>query len=264
MTTVLATYNIKGGVGKTSAAVNLAYLAAAEGAQTLLWDLDPQGASTYLFRIKPKVRGGGRKLVRLKSDVAGLIKGTDHEGLDLLPADFSYRHMDLALDSFKRPTRRLARVLEPLYGDYDYVFLDCPPSISLVSESVFEAADALLVPIIPATLSSRTFEQLEELLDAGRYGGARSDGVPEGPLILAFFSMVDARKRLHREVMERLRERWAGVLEAVIPASAEVERMGLKRGAVVSYAPDGKAALAYRALWSDVRVRLGEYPSPSR
>ena len=264
MTTVLATYNIKGGVGKTSAAVNLAYLAAREGAQTLLWDLDPQGASTYLFRIKPKVRGGGRKLVRLKSDVAALIKGTDHEGLDLLPADFSYRHMDLALDGFKRPTRRLARVLEPLRGEYDYVFLDCPPSISLVSESVFEAADALLVPIIPATLSSRTFEQLEELLDGGRAAGGRPPGHSAGPLILAFFSMVDGRKRLHREVMDRLRGQWAGVLEAAIPASAEIERMGLERDVVASYAQAGKAALAYRGLWSDVRRRLADYPSPSR
>ena len=77
--------------------------------------------------------------------------------------------MDLALDSFKHPTRRLARVLEPLRDEYDYIFLDCPPSISLVSESVFEAADALLVPIIPATLSSRTFEQLAELAE-GRAG----------------------------------------------------------------------------------------------
>src|SRR5580698_8925938 len=161
---VLATYNIKGGVGKTSAAVNLAYLAARGGARTLLWDLDPQAASTFLFRVKPKVRGGAGKLVRLKSEVSELIKGTDYERLDLLPADFSYRHMDLALDSFKRPTRRLEKVLAPLADDYDYVFLDCPPSISLVSESVFEAADALLVPIIPATLSARTFDQLAELV----------------------------------------------------------------------------------------------------
>ena len=98
MSRVLATYNIKGGVGKTSAAVNLAYLAARGGARTLLWDLDPQGGSTYLLRVKPKVRGGGRKLVRGKSAIDALIKGTDYDGLDLLPADFSYRHMDLALD----------------------------------------------------------------------------------------------------------------------------------------------------------------------
>jgi chromosome partitioning protein len=252
VSTVLATYNIKGGVGKTSAAVNLACLAASDGAATLLWDLDPQGASTYLLRIKPKVRGGGRKLIRLKSDVEALVKGTDHEGLDLLPADFSYRHMDLALDGFKRPTRRLGLVLEPLRGEYDYVFLDCPPSISLVSESVFEAADALLVPIIPATLSSRTFERLEELL-----GGTRSSG----PLILAFFSMVDRRKRLHREVIEQLRGQWADVLDTEIPASAEIERMGLKRAVLVSYAPRGKAASAYQQLWSEVRCRLDGFRS---
>jgi chromosome partitioning protein len=248
---VLATYNIKGGVGKTSAAVNLAYLAARDGARTLLWDLDPQGASTYLFRVRPKVRGGVRKLIRRTSEVDQLIKGTDFEGLDLLPADFSYRHMDLALDAAKHSTDRLARVLEPLRREYEYIFLDCPPSISLVSENVFEAADVLLVPIIPATLSSRTFEQLEELLGSGR----------SGPQIMAFFSMVDRRRRLHREVTAQLREQWPDVLGTEIPASAEIERMGPERAVVASYAPGGKAALAYRSLWEEVRGRLDEYAS---
>jgi cellulose biosynthesis protein BcsQ len=241
---VLATYNIKGGVGKTSAAVNLAYLAARDGFRTLLWDLDPQAASTYLFRVKPDVAGGVRKLMRLKTPVAGLLKGTDYPGLDLLPADFSYRHMDLALDNFKRPTRRLARVLEPLADEYDYVFLDCPPSISLVSESVFEVADALLVPIIPATLSSRTFDQLEPL-------------VADGPQVLAFFSMVEARKSLHREVMGRLRRiHRLTLLGAAIPSSDDVERMGVEREPVATFAPGTRAAFAYEALWLDVRLRL--------
>jgi chromosome partitioning protein len=244
---VLATYNIKGGVGKTSAAVNLAYLAARDGFRTLLWDLDPQGASTYLFRVRPRVKGGARKLVRGKSDVDALIKGTDHDGLDLLPADFSYRHMDLALDATKRPTSRLARVLAPLAGEYDYVFLDCPPSISLVSESVFEAADALLVPLIPATLSSRTFEQLQELVD-GQVGG---------PRVLAFFSMVDARKRLHRDVMERLAGERPEVLRTAIPSAADVERMGVHRTVVAQFAPRSRAAAAYEELWREVRDRVG-------
>jgi len=243
VTRVLATYNIKGGVGKTSAAVNLAYLAAKRGARTLLWDLDPQGASTYLFRVKPKIRGGGRKLVRGRSEVARLIKATDYERLDLLPADFSYRHMDLALDSIKQPTARLARVLGPLRRDYDYIFLDCPPSISLVSESVFEAADALLVPIIPATLSSRTFEQLAALVEGG-------------PQVLAFFSMVEVRKSLHREVMAKLRATHVTMLGAAIPSSDEVERMGLERKTVYEIAPNGRASLSYQALWWDVQRRL--------
>jgi cellulose biosynthesis protein BcsQ len=244
---VLATYNIKGGVGKTSAAVNLAYLAARDGYRTLLWDLDPQGASTYLFRVKPKVRGGAQKLVKLKSGVDGLIKGTDFEGLDLLPADFSYRHMDLALDGFKHPTRRLARVLAPLADNYDYVFLDCPPSISLVSESVFEAADALLVPIIPATLSARTFAQLDGIVSDG---GGRVQ-------VLAFFSMVEVRKSLHRQVMARVRAEHAfQMLGAAVPSADEIERMGEERGVVAAFAPQSHGAMAYEALWWDVRRRL--------
>jgi cellulose biosynthesis protein BcsQ len=246
MSTILATYNVKGGVGKTSAAVNLARLAAAEGARTLVWDLDPQGASTYLFRVKPKVRGGGRKLVRGSSDVDALIKATDHEGLDLLPADFSYRHMDLALDGTNRPTGRLAEVLAPLDGEYDYTFLDCPPSVSLVSESVFVAADVLLVPIIPATLSSRTFDQIERLLDG------------DGPQVMAFFSMVDRRKHLHLEVMEQLaRERPTALLRTAIPTAAAVERMGAERRPIADFAPRSPAARAYAALWDEVRARLG-------
>jgi len=255
-TRVLATYNIKGGVGKTSAAVNLAYLAAQAGHQTLLWDLDPQGASTYLFRVHPKVKGGARKLIRLRTLAGEHVKGTDHERLDLLPADFSYRHLDLALDTFKRPTRRLARVLEPLMSEYDYVFLDCPPSISLVSESVFEASDALLVPVIPATLSSRTFEQLEELAARGKIG--RAGGVAGGGIqILAFFSMVNIGSSLHRQVMSRLRKvHHLEMLGAAVPFSDDVERMGEERNPVAVYASTSAGAVAYQALWWDVQRRL--------
>lgn len=250
MSTVLATYNIKGGVGKTSAAVNLAYLAARDGARTLLWDLDPQGGSTYLLRVKPKVKGGGRKLVRGKSNVDALIKGTDFDRLDLLPADFSYRHMDLALDATKRPTRRLGRLLAPLAGDYDYVFLDCPPSISLVSESVFDAADALLVPLIPATLSSRTFRQLNDVL--GSDGGGRSR-------VHAFFSMVDGRKRLHREVIEGLSGDPA-IMETSVPAASDIERMGRHRAPLALFAPRSRAAQAYESLWAETCRRIGAGP----
>jgi chromosome partitioning protein len=251
MTRVLATYNIKGGVGKTSTAVNLAYLAASSGAQTLLWDLDPQGGSTYLFRVKPRVKGGARKLVRGKSDVDTLIKGTDYERLDLLPADFSYRHMDLALADTKRPTLRLARVLEPLREEYDYVFLDCPPSISLVSEGVFEAADVLLVPLVPATLSSRTFDQLRDIVGNG--GGS--------PQVLAFLSMVDGRKRLHRDLTQSLQADYPEVLRAGIPTASDVERMGAYRTVIEQFAPRSRAAQAYRDLWSEIGQRLGGAPA---
>jgi chromosome partitioning protein len=242
---VLASYNIKGGVGKTSAAVNLAYLAAREGAPTLLWDLDPQGGSTYLLRVKPKVKGGGRRLVQGKTDAAARIKGTDYELLDLLPADFSYRHMDLHLGDAKRPERQLSRVLAPLAGDYEYVFLDCPPSISLGSESVFEAADALIIPLLPAALSARTLDRIDEV-------------VGSETLRLAFFSMADTRKRMHRDVMAQFAaERPDEMLQTVVPMSADVERMGQARAPLEEFAPHGRGSVAFRDLWKEIRERLG-------
>jgi cellulose biosynthesis protein BcsQ len=245
---VVATYNIKGGVGKTSAAVNLAALAAGDGLRALLWDLDPQGAASFLFRVRPKVKGGGRKLVRGRSEITELLRGTDVEGLDLLPADFSYRYMDLALDQAGKPTRRLRKVLAPLARHYDLAMLDCPPSISLVSESVFDAADALLVPLIPSTLTLRTFEQLDQFVAAE---------VDRRPQLLAFFSMVDGRKRLHREVVAGLPDGRDDVVRSIIPAATEVELMGVERSPVVVHAPRSRAAKAYRSLWDELRGRLG-------
>jgi chromosome partitioning protein len=244
---VVATYNIKGGVGKTSAAVNVAALAAADGLRTLLWDLDPQGAASFLFRVRPKVRGGGRQLVRGRSDITGVLRGTDVEGLDLLPSDFSYRHMDLVLDESGKPIRRLGKVLAPLGEHYDLALLDCPPSISLVSESVFDAADTLLGPLIPSTLTLRTFEQLGEFLDE----------VDRRPDVLAFFSMVDRRKRLHRQVVEALPAGRGDIAAAIVPAATEVELMGVDRAPVVVRAPRSRGARAYTALWAELRERLG-------
>ena len=240
---VVATYSIKGGVGKTSAAVNVAALAAREGLRTVLWDLDPQGAASFLFRVEPKVKGGAGKLIRGKREPLAVMKGTDIEGLDLLPADFSYRHLDIQLDKRKKPLEGLARVLAQLADGYDLAILDCAPSISLVSESVFSAADLLLVPLVPSTLAVRTLDQLREFL-AGLPGRA--------PEVLPFFSMVDRRKKLHKELVATL----PGVAAAAIPNASQVELMGLRRAPLVVTAPRNPAALAYAALWEELRAAL--------
>ena len=246
---VLATYNLKGGVGKTATAVNLSYLAARDGLSTLLWDLDPQGAATFTFRIKPRVKGGSKALVGRATPIARAIKGTDFDGLDLVPADFSYRNMDLHLDARKKPVRRLRRVLAPLADEYDVVILDCPPSISLVSESIMDASDLLLVPLIPATLSLRTFGQLNEFL-AGFDGRA--------PQVLGFFSMVDRRKRMHRDVVAAPQPVLTGatIAKTVIPSLAIIERMAEVRAPVTATAPRSIAAMCYGDLWSEVRATL--------
>ena len=242
---VVATYSIKGGVGKTSAAVNLGALAAQDGLRTVIWDLDPQGAASYLFRVEPKVKGGSKQLIRGKREPLAVMKGTDIEGLDLLPADFSYRHLDIQLDKRKQPLQGIARVLAQIEDEYDLAILDCPPSISLVSESVFAAADLLLVPLVPSTLSARTYEQLQTFLASGPAPAVE---------VLAFFSTFDRRKNLHKELMTTL-----PAAAAAIPNASAVEQMGLRRAPLVTTHPRSPAALAYGELWAELRraISLG-------
>ncbi len=262
MTRILATYSIKGGVGKTTTAVNLAYLSAKEGSRTLLWDLDPQGAATYLLRIKPKIKGGGKSLIRGRSELERLVRGSDFEGLDILPADASYRHMDLHLARTKRPTQQLARVLAPLRHDYDLIILDCPPSLSLVSESVFRAAATLIVPMIPAPLPARTLDQLEQFLGDGgsdilkRRAAKPAKGHPR-PRTLAFFTMVDKRRRLHRDILEQLVGSRPEVLFTTVPSTTALELMGVKRSPLEDFQPRSPAAQSYRDLWQEINTKLG-------
>jgi chromosome partitioning protein len=248
---IVASYNIKGGVGKTTTAVNLAYLSARAGRRTLLWDLDPQGAATYLFRVKPRVKGGGGRLVRGRRPMDDSVKGTDFPGLDLLPADFRYRRMDLDLSragGTKKATGTLARLLGELADQYDIIFLDTPPSLSLVSENVLRAAHIVLVPIIPTVLARRTFDQLVDFL--ATFDGRR-------PTVHGFFSMADQRKSLHRELIATLPAERTDVSPLAIPALSLIEQMSVERAPLAVYAPHSPAARAYDKLWDELTDLLG-------
>jgi len=227
----------------------------AHGARTLIFDLDPQGAASYYFRAAPKVRSRGKSLVRGKVDVREAITPTDFPGIDLIPSDFSFRNLDVVLDAAKDPGRSLARVVRPLTKRYDHVFLDCPPSISRLSENVFNAADALLVPIIPTTLSLRALDQLDGFL------ARRAE---RSPLVLPFFSMVDGRKRLHRELIEDLCLAHPDILRTAVPSATAVERMGAHQAPVASFDRRSPAVKAYAGLWDEVLARLADRPARSR
>lgn len=244
---IVALYSIKGGVGKTSSAVNLAFISACNGYRTLVWDLDPQGASSYYFRIKPKVKGGSKDLIAGKRELDGLIKGTDFENLDLLPSDFSFRNLDLVLDAKKKPTHQLKKLLKPLAEEYDFIFLDCPPNISLLSEAVFETSDILLSPIIPTTLSLRTLEQLERFIEDNKLNNLE---------LIPFFSMVDRRKKMHLDIMGNLIKSHPGFLNTAIPYASDIERMGLERMPLGGFMHKSRSLDAYNELWQELMMRI--------
>ena len=159
----VAIYNMKGGVGKTTTAVNLSYLAAAAGKRTLLWDLDPQAASSFAFRVRAHVSGFGKKSLENGHALDAAIKETDYTNLHLLPADFAYRKFERFLSSLGKPERLLTTLLETLGRDFDVVLLDCPAGFSLLTEGIFAAADAVLVPTIPTVLSLRTVARADQV-----------------------------------------------------------------------------------------------------
>lgn len=255
---VIAVYHIKGGVGKTAAAVNLSYLSARTGYKTLLCDMDPQGSSTFYFRVSPDNTFNAKKLLKGGKHVDRNIKGTDFPGLDLLPADFSFRNIDIALDDMKKSRQRISRVLEPLRGEYDNILIDCPPNVTLLSENIFHAADYVLVPLVPTTLSVLSLKQL--------YGFLEEIEEPRFK-VMAFFSMVEKRKKMHWELMRQL-VKMKGVLPSLVPYLADIEKMGIYRQPVCAELPGSKAAIAYADLWREVRkyVKNNETTSslPSR
>ena len=241
---IIALYNLKGGVGKTAASANLAYLSAQDGAQTLLCDLDPGGSASYYFRVKPSAKFNSSKFIRGGKKITKNIKATDYQNLDILPSDLSFRNLDLVLNNLKKSRQRLKKILSPLQKDYEYLFLDCPPNITLASENVFFAADYLIVPFIPTILSLVSYQKMMKFF---------TDNDLKTAKLYAFFSMVELRKKMHREMMENISAGEKSFLKSYIPYASEIEKMGINREPVVHGLPKSKSALAYRQLWREIK-----------
>jgi chromosome partitioning protein len=246
---VIAVTGLKGGVGKTSTAVNLAALSALEGNHTLIWDLDPQGAATYCLASKPKLRGGATKLVTGgRGGLLAASRGTGVENLRVVPADSSVREIDRLLWASNKPTRLIRRLLGGVKGEVDVMVLDCPPGLSPVVEAVATVADVLLVPVIPEPLPFRALARYRDFL---------IDTKAASPEILGpFLSLVDRRKPMHRRIEAEVLES-GKFLGAAIPESSAVARMGEEQLPAVVSSPFSLAGREYRKLWAEALERAG-------
>ncbi|KGM13002.1 ParA family protein [Cellulomonas bogoriensis] len=244
---VVAVFSVKGGVGKTSAAVNLAWSSSREQ-RTVLWDLDPQGGATYLLGLTPKQKAKAdiHALVKGKTDLVDVVRSTGDGALDVIPAHDSYSALDLELDATKRPERQLDKLLGSL-KKHDVAVLDCPPGMSLLSDAILRAADVVVAPLVPSPLTMRSLDQVTDMV-----AGMKK----KRPTVVGFLSMVDRRKTIHRDLAQTLPQESEHVIDVVVPASTTVERMGVERAPIATFAPRSAPTRAYGELWTGVRSAL--------
>lgn len=239
----IAIYSVKGGVGKTTFAVNLAWCAASiSRRKTLLWDLDASNGSGFLLGVDPKKKRSAESVFSADRLPAKLIQTTDYPNLWLLPADESIRNLDRQFDRLGKK-RRLAKIVEGLGKDYDRIVFDCPPVLNEISAQVMRAADLVIVPLPPSPLSARAFDLVvEEVRGSGK----------SHPPILPVLSMVDMRRTLHREAREA-NPKWP-----VVPLASAIEQCAVERKPVGAFAPRSLAARGFAQLWTAIERKLAE------
>lgn len=240
---VASLYNLKGGVGKTASCVNFAYMAAKDGYRTLLWDLDPQGASSFYYQAEPKEKGTAKKIIEHELSLADAAMSAGYDNLDIIPADISARKLDILLDEQHGSKKQLKNLLKNVEDQYDFVFIDCPPGFSVLADNIFKASDVVLMPVIPTTLSVRTYEMVKQYFE---------EKMGESDKLMCFFTMTDLRKKMHGEVMQQLYKD-KRFFEYYIPALSDIEKMGMHSAPVEAFAPSSYAVTCYQALWNEIK-----------
>lgn len=236
----IAVYSSKGGVGKTTLAVNIAWAAASlSSRRTLLWDLDAQGGASFILAPDRKKGDEARAVIERDLSPRKLIVPTAIPNLDLLPADTSLRTLDVLFSEIDSK-KRLLKISEALDKDYDRVLIDCPPGLGITADQVIRGADLILLPLIPSTLSGRAAEELVAHL------GHKKDAPPVVPV----FNMVDRRRLAHKAALEAAPDRHA------LPMASLVEQMADRHAPVGAYAPRAPVTAAISELWREVERRL--------
>jgi chromosome partitioning protein len=250
----IACANQKGGVGKTTTVVNLGSYLALAGERVLVIDLDPQGnATSGLGLDRHSIERSVYDAVIDGARIGGLIVPGPIVGLDVVPSAVALAGAEVELAPVEGRERRLARLLTEIVADFDYILVDCPPSLGLLTVNALTAADSVLVPLQCEYYALEGLTQLLSTLDL-----VRDHLNPDLKMKGVVLTMYDGRTNLSADVAAEVRHHLADrVFDTVIPRSvrlAEAPSHGLP---ISRYAPDSTGALAYAALAAELRTRDG-------
>ena len=253
----IACANQKGGVGKTTTVVNLASLLALSGDRILLVDLDPQGNATSGLGID--------RASLERSSYDGIIDGLDlreaivrgsAEGVDVVPASIALAGAEVELAGVAARERRLRRLLEPLADGYDHIFIDCPPSLGLLTVNALTAADAVLIPLQCEYYALEGLTQLLATIDL-----VRDHLNPRLAIDGVVLTMADGRTNLSADVEAEARRHLDGtVYDTVIPRSVRLSEAPSHGRSIAAYAPESRGGLAYAALATEFQARTARRP----
>lgn len=239
----LAVFHLKGGVGKTTTAVNIAALAAQDNIRTLLWDLDPQASASWILGVNIKHKQN--KLWQGHDPVGQYIVPSAWPKLDVLPADLSLRKLQQTINSKTDAETHLRQWLNQLSESYGLVIIDCPPSLTPQMEGVLRAVDRFLVPVQPSQLSIRAYDDIRQHINWSK-----------DKQWLPFVSMIDKRKPGHLRWVQEEAKQYPELVSVVIAQSASAERMLEQRMPIIHSQPEVPLARNFAALWRAIKPRL--------
>lgn len=257
---IIACANQKGGVGKTTTVVSLASYLALDGRRVLLVDMDPQGNATSGLGVdKDAVPRSIYDVLLGERDPKDAVQATSIDGLTVLPSNRSLAGAEVELVPSDRRERRLKRVLDGIHDAYDYVFLDCPPSLGLLTVNALTAADSVLIPLQCEYYALEGLGQLMATVDL-----IRAHLNPTLTLKGVVLTMHDGRTSLSADVTNEVRQHLgAQVFETVVPRSVRLAEAPSYGEPIATYSPSSRGALAYQALAAELLVRGGHSPGAS-
>jgi chromosome partitioning protein len=251
---IIACANQKGGVGKTTTVVNLATYLALAGDSVLVIDLDPQGNATSGFGLdRTEIGRSVYEAIIDESRLADLVLATAVPGLSIVPSSISLAGAEVELAPLPQRERRLARILTELVSQYDYIVLDCPPSLGLLTVNALTAADAVVIPIQCEYYALEGLSQLIATINL-----VRNHLNPDLAIKGVVLTMYDPRTNLSAEVDAEVRK-YLGptVFETIIPRSVRLSEAPSYGLPIALYRPDSKGAEAYESLAAELRSRDG-------